>query len=432
MAETPEGFLLCLGVPIARTGEMDYGPGESPVEVGPDGRARISRDSKEVFRPETIASFEGKPFTISHPKEFVNPENWKSLACGIIQNVRRGTGEFANDLLADILVTVAEAIRLIKSGMREVSCGYEAEYVQLGIGLGMQTNILGNHLALVEQGRAGAAYAINDQKGAKMAKISERIKGIFAKAADEATKVVDDAAEGDKTKKTDDEMPKWGRDLQKQMKLVTDAMMSAMPAMAAGDKEEEEEEKKKADDAEGEEKKKSEDEAPAWAQDMAKCMNAIMEKLEGKSKDADEEEESEDADKDDEDAKDDDFEQTTAADTGDTAARIEILAPGMKFKGKDAMKQALEHAYTAKDHKMLIEGLHGGKTVDFKKMTAKTVDHLFYAASEVIKIARTKDFSRARTGVRDSASMIQGSETVSAEKLNEINAKFYAQKEGVH
>jgi hypothetical protein len=429
MAETPEGFLLCLGVPIARTGEMDYGKGESPIEVGPDGRARVSRDAKEVFRPETIASFEGKPFTIKHPEDFVNPTNWKLLAKGGIQNVRRGDNENANDLLADILVTDAEAIALIKKGVREVSCGYEAEYVQLGVGRGMQTNIVGNHLALVEQGRAGAAYAINDQKGAKMAKISEKIKGIFAKAADEATKVVDEAAGDDKTK-TGDEMPKWGKDLQKQMKLVTDALTQVASMSQPSKLGDEDKEDDKSKDEDPDKEKKSADEAPAWAQDMVKCMNAIMEKLSGKAGD-EEEEESEDEDPDM--MEDDDFEETPAASpAGDTAARIEILAPGMKFKGKDAKKQALEHAYKAKDHKMLIDGLNGGKALDFdKKMKAETIDHLFIGASEMIKLARTKDFSRSRAGVRDTASQIEGSEPVSAEKMNEINAKFYAEK-GVH
>ncbi|MCT9017197.1 DUF2213 domain-containing protein, partial [Cupriavidus gilardii] len=55
-ALTPEGFLLCEDVPVARTGEMLYGPGEVPVEPGPDGLIRISRTPDEVFRPETLAS----------------------------------------------------------------------------------------------------------------------------------------------------------------------------------------------------------------------------------------------------------------------------------------------------------------------------------------------------------------------------------------
>src|SRR4051812_19813956 len=85
--ETPEGYLVCVGVPIARTGEMEYGPGETPLESGPDGKVIISRDPDEVFRLQTMASFEGKAVTIMHPTEFVSPENWKELAKGSIQNI---------------------------------------------------------------------------------------------------------------------------------------------------------------------------------------------------------------------------------------------------------------------------------------------------------------------------------------------------------
>jgi len=428
--ETPEGFLVCVGVPIARTGEMIYGPGESPIKVGPDGKAIVTREAKELFRPETIASFEGKAFTLKHPEDFVNPKNWKVLAKGVLQNVRRGSGENENDMLADVLVTDHEAIALVKAGLREVSCGYEAEYIETGVGRGMQTNIIGNHLALVEEGRAGAAYAINDQKGAKMKKLSEKIKGIFAKAADEATKVVDEGGD-EKETETGDEMPAWAEKLQKQnlalQKQVKDAVTQMGSMAKAGDKEEEE----KSEDADDPDKKKDAmDEAPAWAKDMVKCMNAMMDKLgkgkdadkdddDDKSEDAEEEEESEDAD-----ADDDDFEETPASTSKDEAARIEILAPGLKAKGKDAKRVALLTAYKSKDHKVIIDTLNGGKAVDFKKASAKTIDHLFIGASEMIGLARTKDFSKWKQ-VRDTSAS-EGGEPMSADKINEINEKFYA------
>ena len=189
MRKTPEGFLVCIGVPIARTGEQEYGDGETPIEVEDGGTAMIQRDDKEVFRPETIASFEGKPFTIGHPDDFVTPDNWSRLAHGTIQNVRRGEGEYKDSMIADILVTSAEAIRKIEMGIREVSCGYDAEYIQTGVGKGKQTNIVGNHLALVEEGRAGSDYAIKDHKGVQMKKgLADKIKKIFGKAQDEALK----------------------------------------------------------------------------------------------------------------------------------------------------------------------------------------------------------------------------------------------------
>src|SRR5271166_3724303 len=90
---TPEGFLLCEEVPIARTGTMIYGPDETPISVGPDGIVRIDRDAEEVFRPETIASANGKPVVDEHPEDGeVRPDNWRELAVGVTLNPRRGAG----------------------------------------------------------------------------------------------------------------------------------------------------------------------------------------------------------------------------------------------------------------------------------------------------------------------------------------------------
>ena len=92
IGETPEGFLLCKDVPLTRVGEFEYTAQEVPIEGSKDGLVRIQRDEGEVFDANTIASFEGKPFTINHPDEFVTPENWIKYAHGAVQNVRRGAG----------------------------------------------------------------------------------------------------------------------------------------------------------------------------------------------------------------------------------------------------------------------------------------------------------------------------------------------------
>ncbi len=87
---TPEGFLVCHDVPIARTGMQLYTSEEVPIEDAGNGEVRIYREPDEVFRPETISSFEGKPVTVEHPNDFVTPENWQQLSVGTVQNVRRG------------------------------------------------------------------------------------------------------------------------------------------------------------------------------------------------------------------------------------------------------------------------------------------------------------------------------------------------------
>lgn len=209
---TPDGFLLCQDVAIARTGDqryhpLDFAPNPPPVEPGPDGMIRITRDEAEVFRPETIASFEGKPITIGHT--FITPENFREVAVGHMQNVRRGTGTDSDLLLADFLIQDATAIRAVRglrdadarsvpgtmdsaaaaamgftadgygtadgTTLREVSCGYDADYEQISPGLGRQLNIVGNHVALVERGRAGARCSIKDEEPKPMKTVKQRL-----------------------------------------------------------------------------------------------------------------------------------------------------------------------------------------------------------------------------------------------------------------
>ncbi|EIL6290788.1 TPA: DUF2213 domain-containing protein, partial [Escherichia coli] len=128
-----DGSLLCKDVPIGRTGKQLYGADDLP-KLKPDkfGEIVVTRSPEQVFHPATLASFEGMSITILHPEDengnvrLVNPENWKELAVGHLQNVRRGTGEQSDLMLADLIVKDENAIQLIEDGLREVSCGYDA------------------------------------------------------------------------------------------------------------------------------------------------------------------------------------------------------------------------------------------------------------------------------------------------------------------
>lgn len=161
ISKTPEGFLLCSSVPIARIGDYEYSKDEVPIES--NGKmVIIHRDEDEVFSPNAIMSFNGKPVTINHPSDFVTPENWNEYAHGTVQNVRRGEGEQADLLLADLIINTEKAINLVENGLREISCGYDATYEDEGNGEGRQKNIIGNHVALVLQGRAGSRCSIQD------------------------------------------------------------------------------------------------------------------------------------------------------------------------------------------------------------------------------------------------------------------------------
>ncbi len=434
--ETPEGFLICIGVPIARTGEMVYGKDETPLEVGSDGKVIIQRDEKEVFRPETIASFEGKALTITHPVEFVSPKNWSMLAKGSLQNVRRATEKDDNGesvLLADVLIMDSVAINLVKNGLREVSCGYEAEYIQTEEGKGKQTKIIGNHLALVEQGRAGSAYAINDHKGDSMT-VLEKILAKLGITKDSAmAKVIDEAMKEEEKKSKDEAKPEEKKEEKSKdaaahdelVKMVKD-LGEKIAAMGKPKDEFSEKQKKAAEegaDEDKEDKAKDDESSPEKSlEERLKVLEAAVQKLlEMGSKSGDEKKEEEKS----EDEKSEEKEESEDAEghmVGDTASRAEILAPGIE-KSKDIKAKALKTAYGTKEGKEVIDSLTGGKAPTYD--SAEKVETLFIAASELLKVKRTNDFSKTKQ-TQDSGKDGAGANgPMTAEKMNEINAQFY-------
>lgn len=421
MHETPEGYLVCVGVPIARTGEQVYGRGETPLEVGEDGLITIIRDSAEVFRPETLASFEGKPVTVGHPEIFVSPENWNELAKGIVQNVRRGTGDQANDAIADLLITDSETKSLVQGGLREVSCGYEAEYLQLGIGRGTQKKIVGNHVALVTAGRAGNAYAINDHKGKGiLMSMKETIKSIFGKAQDEALAAVEGKEEKPVT--NDAIMNALSSLSEKVAKLskVTDAEVAPVVTPEVSKEAAKEE---VAPEASMEDRLKKLEDAVAKITEMLADEedDSDAEEVEG-SQELEEFKDGEPDEKDDK--KDNADDAMEGAMVGDTASRVEILAPGMKLS-KNVKAKALLAAYGTTDGKAVINQLTGGKRPVLTN--AKTVDTLFVAASECLKASRVQNFSR--TKVNDFRSTIMPvAGDMSAEEHNRKMTEYWAKK----
>lgn len=159
---TPEGFLVIEDVPLARTGQQLYGPGETPVSNGPDGMVRIERLEEEVFRPESVASLNGKPLVDDHPTEDVALNNWRQHFKGAVLNPRRGLGILDDFLIGDIIVYDKDMISDIDAGKREVSCGYDCDYEETAPGQGRQRAIIYNHVALVKHGRCGPRCAIGD------------------------------------------------------------------------------------------------------------------------------------------------------------------------------------------------------------------------------------------------------------------------------
>jgi len=174
--KTREGYLIAMNVPVARTGIQKYLPREielsDPDEnienyVGSDGMISVMREPSEVFSPTTIASFEGKPVTESHPHTgsqtgMLDASNQALYSKGHMQNVRQGAEENSDNLVADLFITDPVMVDTVeRKKRREVSCGYTSEFVAEG-GRVYQRNLRGNHIAIVPKGRAGSDVAIMD------------------------------------------------------------------------------------------------------------------------------------------------------------------------------------------------------------------------------------------------------------------------------
>ena len=158
MTETPEGFLICHAVKIARTGTQNYLAREIGLEGMPERVLQVTRSAEDVFDPAAIASFEGKDVTNTHPSEMIVQENQAAYSKGHAENVRR-VGDY---LVADLYLKDPTLISEVKNGsMRDVSCGYYCQYEADGAGY-RQTHIRGNHIAIVPRGRAGRDVAIKD------------------------------------------------------------------------------------------------------------------------------------------------------------------------------------------------------------------------------------------------------------------------------
>ena len=160
LLNTPEGYLICKDVPIGRIGKIKYL--DSELGIGNEDKIiTVYRTAEENNSKTTLASFEGKPVTDGHPDVDVDATNYNIYQKGHVQNVR-GNGKY---IIADLFIT-DETLKndILNGSKREVSCGYDTIYKQDNAGNLYQTNIRGNHVAVVEEGRAGSVVSIRDSK----------------------------------------------------------------------------------------------------------------------------------------------------------------------------------------------------------------------------------------------------------------------------
>lgn len=411
---TPEGYLLCEGVAIARTGEQVYSKSELALDPGSDGLIIVMREAEHVFHPDAVASFEGKPVTVEHPNEFVNPSNYKELEVGTAHNVRRGEGIEDDVLLADLLIKDPEAILMVNKYKPEISCGYKSEYKQLVPGRATQTQIVGNHVALVDRGRAGPRCAIKDADGVTpfinlenflMAKkatpnIVQRVFRLMKAVENkDAAAVAEELGTQDDADDPDDTMDSRLKKIEDWMK---DSVTKDAEAKAKAEKEVNDKIAKDAAD------KVAKDAADKAAQDALLTAEAAP----------------------------------SAPDLGvlrtgdslkDILARAEILSPGIQVPTQDAlavgdaapmlMLAAVKAAYTKAEGKECVDAFLIGNKIEV--LTKDNVLGVFTGAAELMR-ARNKHAAR----VSNITATTNFGKAITPESFAENNRKFWAERGG--
>jgi len=166
------GFLKA-PVTLARVGVQYY----RGYELGLADRALykigVFRPPEEVFHADALTSFENMVVTDDHPLEAVTIDNVKDLQMGQVSNI--ADGKLTGFVGGTATITNKDLIKKIQDGKVEVSVGYSHDLKkESGEFQGqdyefVQTNIRGNHLAIVQAGRCGDACKLTiDDKGGNL------------------------------------------------------------------------------------------------------------------------------------------------------------------------------------------------------------------------------------------------------------------------
>ena len=168
---TPEGFLLCKDARLGKAPQVRqyYAAEFNGIEgYSSDQVINVYSSADELFRAETIQSYQGVDVTDNHPPgNTINAATWKTHSIGTLSNVRRD-GDY---LVGDLLIKDSDVINQIQSQERlELSLGYGAELHFINgtavDGTPYQAefkNFYGDHVALVKYGRCGGDCRIGDQ-----------------------------------------------------------------------------------------------------------------------------------------------------------------------------------------------------------------------------------------------------------------------------
>jgi len=190
---TDEGYLRADAI-VTRTGVFTY--------INADGTIRKElRHPDDVFKDNSLESMKMRPITDGHPpQKLVDAKNFKELSVGYTGESVNTDGRF---IVASMMVTDSKSVNDIRDGRkRELSLGYTVDLEREdGVYDGQeythrQTNIIYNHLAIVDRARAGSEARIHlDGLGAEEVINSDSIVAIdsdYSNLNIGGTKIMDD------------------------------------------------------------------------------------------------------------------------------------------------------------------------------------------------------------------------------------------------
>lgn len=137
---------------MTRSGVFEYRNADGSIR-------REYRPASEVFKADSLETFADVPVTDDHPPEMVNARNARQYTVGQVSGAPRQDGDH---VAITLVVNDADTISKMEAGKVELSAGYEVDLIE-GSGVApdgqkfdaVQTNIRGNHVAIVAAGRAG-------------------------------------------------------------------------------------------------------------------------------------------------------------------------------------------------------------------------------------------------------------------------------------
>ena len=151
---TAEGYLIDRPI-VTSTGIFEY--------LNPDGSIRRElRLPEDVFDPQSLASYKGKPIIVTHDAGLITKDNVGREEVGTILSEGYRSG---NDVRAEIIIHDTDTMK--RAGLKALSLGYNLDLDETpGEWNGqhydaIQRNIRINHLALVREARAGEQARLN-------------------------------------------------------------------------------------------------------------------------------------------------------------------------------------------------------------------------------------------------------------------------------